>query len=156
MEVDGLRCHWDIDNNRCGVCGESWGIRWVKDLTEQEAGVIIVATMLVFPTTLLIYGGAKLVFAAKQAADRKLREDRKRIREEGRKEGIKEGREEGHEEGLKKGHTQGLTQGFMQGLTQGHTEERNRIREELERSGKLTPELARILGGEDDEADSRP
>ena len=80
--------------------------------------------MLVFPTTLLIYGGAKLVFAAKQAADRKLREDRKRVREEGR--------------------------------TQGHTEERNRIREELERSGKLTPELARILGGEDDEADSRP
>ena len=109
--------------NRCGVCGESWGIRWVKDLTEQEAGVIIVATMLVFPTTLLIYGGAKLVFAAKQAADRKLREDRKRVREEGR--------------------------------TQGHTEERNRIREELERNGKLTPELARILGGEDDEAGNR-
>ncbi len=140
-------CHWDIDNNRCGVCGESWGIRWVKDLTEQEAGVIIVATILVFPKTLLIYGGAKLVFAAKQAADRKLREDRKRVREEGR--------EEGRKEGIKEGHRQGLTQGITQGLTQGHTEERNRIREELERSGKLTPELARILGGEDDEADSR-
>ena len=124
-----------------------WGIRWVKDLTEQEAGVIIVATMLVFPTTLLIYGGAKLVFAAKQAADRKLREDRKRVREEGREEGIKEGHTQGLTQGIKKGHTQGLTQ--------GHTEERNRIREELERSGKLTSELARILGGEDGEAANR-
>ena len=58
--------------NGCGnVCADLWGIRLLKSLTEQEAGVIILATLLLFPTTTVLYGGAKLIFAAKEAVEKK-------------------------------------------------------------------------------------
>ena len=106
--------------NGCGyVCVELWGIRLLKGLTEQEAGVIILATLLLFPTTTVLYGGAKLIFAAKEAVE-------------------------------KKAEQKGRAQGIEEGQAKGRAEERKRIRAQLERSGNLTPELARILSDEDD------
>lgn len=100
----------------CGdVCGNLWGIRLLKGLTEQEAGVIILATLLLFPTTTVLYGGAKLIFAAKEAVEKKAEQ-----------------------------------KGRAQGLAEGQVKERKRIRAQLEQSGNLTPELARILSDEDD------
>ena len=114
--------------NGCGdVCGELWGIRLLKGLTEQEAGVIILATLLLFPTTTVLYGGAKLIFAAKEAVEKK-------AEQKGRAQGLEEGQAKGRAEGL----------------SEGQAKERKRIRAQLEQSGNLTPELARILSDEDD------
>ena len=102
--------------NRCGdVCGNLWGIRVLKSLTEQEAGVIILATLLLFPTTTVLYGGAKLIFAAKEAVEKKAEQ-----------------------------------KGRAQGIEEGQAKERKRIRAQLEQSGNLTPELARILSDDED------
>ena len=112
----------------CGdVCGNLWGIRVLKSLTEQEAGVIILATLLLFPTTTVLYGGAKLIFAAKEAVEKK-------AEQKGRAQGLEEGQAKGRAEGL----------------SEGRAEERKRIRAQLEQSGNLTPELARILSDEED------
>ena len=108
----------------CGdVCGNLWDIRLLKGLTEQEAGVIILATLLLFPTTTVLYGGAKLIFAAKEAVE-------------------------------KKAEQKGRAQGIEEGQAKGRAEERMRIRAQLEQSGNLTPELARILSDEGDGSDA--
>ena len=110
--------------NGCGdICVDLWGIRLLKSLTEQEAGVIILATLLLFPTTTVLYGGAKLIFAAKEAVE-------------------------------KKAEQKGRAQGLAEGQAEGRAEERKRIRAQLEQSGNLTPELARILSDEDDGSDA--
>lgn len=114
--------------NGCGdVCGELWGIRLLKDLTEQEAGVIILATLLLFPTSIVLYGGAKLIFAAKEAVEKKAEQ---------------------------KGRDQGLVEGQAKGRAEGRDEERKRILAQLEQSGNLTPELARVLSDEQDGGDA--
>ena len=75
---------------RCALC-EPWPIAgFLKVLTEKSDGVIIVATMVLFPTTLTLYGGTKLIFAAKQAVERETKERLKKQREEGRQEGRAE------------------------------------------------------------------
>ena len=43
-------------------------------MSSGEDGVIIVATLLLFPTTVAIYGGFKMFFAAKEAVEKKARE----------------------------------------------------------------------------------
>ena len=118
--------------NGCGdVCVDLWGIRLLKGLTEQEAGVIILATLLLFPTTTVLYGGAKLIFAAKEAVEKK-------AEQKGRAQGLAEGQAKGRAEGL----------------SEGRVKERKRIRAQLEQSGNLTPELARILSDEHDGGDA--
>ena len=75
------------------------------------------------PTTALLYGGSKLIFAAKEAVEKKAVARGIQI---GREEGKKEGREEGKAE--------------------GRQEERERIRQELAAAGlHLTPEQERVL-----------
>ena len=54
-------------------------------ITQWEEGVIIVATLLLFPTALALYGGFRMYFAAKAAAEkqakqRAYKEERDRIR----------------------------------------------------------------------------
>ena len=51
--------------SKCARCDEWPIIGLLKGLTNEDSGVIIVATMLLFPTTLMMYGGAKLIFATK-------------------------------------------------------------------------------------------
>lgn len=122
--------------NGCGdVCVDLWVIRLLKGLTEQEAGVIILATLLLFPTTTVLYGGAKLIFAAKEAVEKK-------AEQKGRAQGLAQGLEEGQ------------AKGRAEGLSEGRVKERKRIRAQLEQSGNLTPELARILSDEHDEGDA--
>ena len=118
--------------NGCGdVCVDLWGIRLLKGLTEQEAGVIILATLLLFPTTTVLYGGAKLIFAAKEAVEKK-------AEQKGRAQGLAEGQAKGRAEGL----------------SEGRAKERKRILAQLEQSGNLTPELARILNAEENGSDA--
>ena len=74
--------------NNCHSCAEVWFIgpflEILKDLSDKNAGVIVLGTLLLFPTTLTFYGGLKMWFAAKEAVEKKAREkgrqeERKRI-----------------------------------------------------------------------------
>lgn len=107
--------------NRCVLCENLPVLGLLKTLANEESGVIIAATIMLFPTTLTLYGGAQLIFAAKEAVERRAKERLKKQREEGRKEGVAEGRKEGVAEG------------------------RKQVRGELEKRGMLTPELAEIF-----------
>ena len=108
--------------SRCVLCENLPVLGLLKTLANEESGVIIAATIMLFPTTLhAMYGGAQLIFAAKEAVERRAKERLKKQREEGRKEGVAEGRKEGVAEG------------------------RKQVRGELEKRGMLTPELAEIF-----------
>ena len=63
-----------------------WGFRFLQELTFKEDGVIVVATLLLLPTSFLVYGGSQVIFAAKEAVE-------KRAMERGRRVGIQEERE---------------------------------------------------------------
>ena len=63
-----------------------WGLGFLHGLTNKDDGVIIVASLLLFPSTFIIYGVARVIFAAKEAVERK-------AMEKGRKEGRQEGQQ---------------------------------------------------------------
>ena len=106
-----------------------WGLGFLHGLTNKEDGVIIVASLLLFPSTFIIYGVARMIFAAKEAVERK-------AMEKGRREGRQEGRQEGRREGRQ----------------EGQEAERDRIERELaalEKNGiNVPPEIARIIARE--------
>ena len=106
--------------NACAFCNGLPVLGYLKDLTNRDDGIIITATLLLFPTTATLYGVFRMFFAAKQAAERKARE---RGRREGIQEGIRSGRRTERER-----ITAALEQ---QGV-------------------ELSPELASILAGEDE------
>ena len=114
----------------CLSCGDWPVLGYLHGLAARDDGVIIVGTMLLFPTTATIYGGIKVFFAAREAV-------RRESREKGRQEGIREGLQEGRQEGIR------------EGLQEGRQEERERIRKELAKQGvAISPELAKILNGD--------
>ena len=103
----------------------------LHQMTQWEDGVIIVATLLLFPTALALYGGFAMFFAAKEAVE-------KRAMERGRQVGREEGWQEGINEGLEKG------------VQEGREAERARISRTLAQYGvPLTPEQTRILARSD-------
>ena len=113
----------------CLSCGGWPVLGYLHGLAARDDGVIIVGTMLLFPTTATIYGGIKVFFAAREAVRREAQEG-----EKGRREGLQEGRQEG----------------IREGLQEGRQEERERIRKELAKQGvTIGPELAKILNGDD-------
>lgn len=69
----------------CAGCGSLPVLGYLYRLTGWEAGVIIVATILLFPTGMLLYGGARVFFAAREAARRASRERERRERQKGQK-----------------------------------------------------------------------
>ena len=94
---------------------------YLAGLTQRENGVIIVATLLLFPTTLGIYGVFVMFFAAKEAVERRAT---RRGRTEGRAEGIVEGRAEGIVEGRAEGIVEGRAEGIVEGRAEGIVEGR--------------------------------
>ena len=97
-------------------------------MTRWEDGVIIVATLLLFPTSVTLYGVFAMIFAAKEAVEKGAR---------------KRGRQEGHQEGIQ--------EGIQKGIQKGRKEERERISKVLAELGvSLTPEQARAIAGETD------
>ena len=99
----------------------------LHQMTQWEDGVIIVATLLLFPTALALYGGFTMFFAAKEAVEKRAMERGRRV-----------GRQEGIQEGLEKG------------VQEGREAERARISRTLAQYGvPLTPEQTRILARPD-------
>ncbi len=100
----------------CVFCSGFPLVGYLEALTKRDDGIIITATLLLFPTTAALYGVFKMFFAAREAVERK-------ARERGRREGIREGRRD----------------------------ERKRITQVLQEQGvELSPELAKILSGDDE------
>ena len=73
--------------NYCHSCNGIWLIGFLKELSDKNAGMIVVATLLLFPTAVAIYGGVHVFFAAKEAFERKQRKLRQAAREAGLEEG---------------------------------------------------------------------
>ena len=70
----------------CRACDRAPLLGYLKMLTERDDGVIITATLLLFPTSLTLYGGLIVFFAAKEFVE-------KRAMAQGRREGRREERE---------------------------------------------------------------
>ena len=73
---------------------EVWGIGFIHDLTNENDGLVAAMTLLLFPSTAILYGGVKVIFAAKEAVDKKARakgraEERQRIQKLLERRGIK-------------------------------------------------------------------
>ena len=69
----------------CRPCSGVWGIGFFKGLADKDDGVIILATLLLFPTTLGLYGVLQMWFAAREAVEKRAtergrRDERERIR----------------------------------------------------------------------------
>ena len=92
----------------CLSCGGWPVLGYLHGLAARDDGVIIVGTMLLFPTTATIYGGIKVFFAAREAVRREARE---KGRQEGIREGLQEGRQEERERIRKELAKQGVTIG---------------------------------------------
>ena len=92
---------------------------YLSGLTNRPDGVIIVATLLLFPTTLALYGGFAVFYSAKEFVE-------KRARRIGRAEGIADG--------------------IARGRNEGKQAERDRISRAAAAQGvEISPELAKIL-----------
>ena len=59
-----------------------WGLGFLHGLTNKDDGVIIVASLLLFPSTFIIYGVARVIFAAKEAVERNAMEKGRRAERE--------------------------------------------------------------------------
>ena len=77
----------------CGVCGGLPPLGYLKLLTERDDGIIIVATLFLFPTSIALYGGMTVFFAARETVKAWAEKRDMKRREEGRREGRREERE---------------------------------------------------------------
>ena len=92
---------------------------YLAGLTDRDDGVIIVATLLLFPTTLALYGGFAVFYAAKEFVEKRAR---------------------------RKGRAEGRVEGIAEGLQKGRQAEKERIsRAAAARGVVISPELAEIL-----------
>ena len=62
-------------------------LRFVKDLTHQNDGLMAATMLLLFPSTAILYGSVKMIFAAKEAVEKK-------AIAKGREQGIAQGIEQ--------------------------------------------------------------
>ena len=69
-----------------GWCDGLPVLGWLAEVTRRDNGVIIVASLLLFPCTLVLYGGLRMFFAAKEAAERRARRRTRREVNRGRRE----------------------------------------------------------------------
>lgn len=76
--------------NGCVSCSGWWGLGWLQELAGGEAGVLILATLLLFPTALAAFGGPKMFFLAKQQYE----ERRERLRQQEQAEIKEKGRQQ--------------------------------------------------------------
>ena len=119
--------------SNCQWCEGIWLLGSLKKLSQQDTGLIAVATLLLFPTAIVVYGGLKVWFAAKEAVEKKA---------------MARGRAEGIGEGLEKGRAEGRDEGLAECREEGQQEERERIGRLLKESGMPDESIARILAGQ--------
>ena len=62
--------------HNCHSCNGVWLIGFLKEMSDKSAGLVVVATLLLFPTASFIFGGVRVFFAAKAAHERSERRRR--------------------------------------------------------------------------------
>ena len=67
-------------------------LRFIKDLTHQNDGLMASTMLLLFPSTAILYGSVKMIFAAKEAVERRARARDERMRAQGIEQGIEQER----------------------------------------------------------------
>ena len=55
-----------------------WGLGFFQELTSKQDGMIVVATLLLLPTSFAVYGVSQVIFAAKEAVERRAMEKGRR------------------------------------------------------------------------------
>ncbi len=55
-----------------------WGLGFFQELTNKQDGMIVVATLLLLPTSFAVYGVSQVIFAAKEAVERRAMEKGRR------------------------------------------------------------------------------
>lgn len=70
-----------------------WGLGFLQELTNKQDGMIVVATLLLLPTSFVVYGVSQVIFAAKEAVERRAMEkgrkaERERIEQILEQEGV--------------------------------------------------------------------
>ena len=55
-----------------------WDLGFLQELTNQQDGMIVVATLLLLPTSFAVYGASQVIFAAKEAVERRAMEKGRR------------------------------------------------------------------------------
>ena len=123
--------------SNCQWCEGIWLLGSLKKLSQQDTGLIAVATLLLFPTAVIVYGGLKVWFAAKEAVEKKAMAR-----------GRAEGRTEGRAEGLAEGKVEGRDEGLAEGRQEGQQQERDRIARLLQQSGMPPEAITQILAGQ--------
>ena len=134
--------------NHCWFCAGTPGLGFLYQLTNRNDGIIIVATMLLLPTTAVMYGGFKMYFAAKEQYERRkaerLRQEEERKAELLRQEAARARQDRRRERQARRRDRDNARQ-------EGAQEERQRISNLLAEHGvALPPELARSLAGDTD------
>ena len=67
-------------------------LRFIKDLTHQNDGLMAATILLLFPSTAILYGSVKMIFAAKEAVERRAHARDERMRAQGIEQGIEQER----------------------------------------------------------------
>ena len=83
-----------IGLNRCSACADWPLLGFCSRLAANETGIIITATALLFPMAALMFGGFRMFFAAKEAAERWSQAKDRKAMAKGREKGREEGRRE--------------------------------------------------------------
>ena len=59
-----------------------WGLGFLQELTGKQDGMIVVATLLLLPTSFIVYGVSQVIFAAKEAVERRAMEKGRKVERE--------------------------------------------------------------------------
>ena len=76
--------------NQCSTCVGWPVLGFLSRLADNPTGVIIVATALLFPVAVVLYGGITMFFAARETVERWAAAKDAKARAQGRMEGRKE------------------------------------------------------------------
>ena len=77
-----------------------WGLRFLQELTLKEDGVIIVATLLLLPISFFVYGVSQVIFAAKEAVEKRAMEKGRKVGEQLERERLRQRLEELEKSGV--------------------------------------------------------
>ena len=88
---------------QCSTCTGWTLLGFLSRLADSETGIIVVATALLFPTAVSLYGGILMFLSAKDTVERWSRAKDEKAMAKGREEGRKAGREEGRKAGREEG-----------------------------------------------------
>ena len=65
-----------------------WGLGFLQELSNKQDGMIVVATLLLLPTSFAVYGVSRVIFAAKEAVEKRAMRRGRKVGEQAERERI--------------------------------------------------------------------